>query len=390
MVKIILKMPRDLSFLSNILYEGLLFSTKFSKAKYNGVNLELPDDFIITTLKNLSEDEINNLRIKMSGNDNANRKLFEILGIKDQSKKTYYDFLMKIKRYAEHFKLQKDTIEFGINFKRKDMLIDGKELSAPQLFKVDRYTGISSLESRYTSQQITIYASKEILLLFIFGLYSSFVASVRHQNQQYYFFLTFSPEEIEEILKNVEDKEFIKKLFRTKKGVIQILSEVLNKTTLNEILLLEIYLNAELRRLLEKENLDKISTVLFKIAPEGQTYKVYELIPITIYRESQEFYETIKKFFKDPEKFLESLTETLRPDGIIFDALRNINKYNEANNVLKAIYGLYRFIVIGDANGWYEFIREINNAHRKLESSTKAKEKKRCKLYKQLLQSYLY
>ena len=57
---------------------------------------------------------------------------------------------------------------------------------------------------------------------------------------------------------NLEDREYVRRLFRTKDGIIRILNKVLNKTTLDEILLLEIYLNTEIRRLMEKEILDKI------------------------------------------------------------------------------------------------------------------------------------
>lgn len=390
MVKIILTLPRDTTFLSNILYEGLLFTTQFSPTKFDGISVDMPNDFLIATLRNLNDDKINRLRVAMSGNDNANRKLFEVSGINDQSRKTYYDLLSKIKEYAEKFIVNRASIKFGIDFKRRDMIIDAKVLSAPQLFKVDRYTGISSLESGYTSQQVTIYTSKEILLLFLFGLYSSFVTSVRQQNQQYYFFLTFSPEEIENILHNLEDREYVRRLFRTKDGIIRILNKVLNKTTLDEILLLEIYLNTEIRRLMEKENLDKISTVLFKIAPEGQTYKIYEQIPVMIYREEQGFYKIIESHFRNPERFLENLSDVLKPDGIIFDALKNVNRYGEASNVIKAVYGLYKFIVLGDANGWYEFLREISNAYRKLENSTKPQERKRSLKYKNILKVFVY
>jgi len=397
MVKVILTLPRDSSFLSSVLYEGLLSSTLHVKAEYDGLSLNLPDDFLSIAFRRLEEDRISEMRIAMSGNDNVNVTIFRAYRIQEKSKKTFYDLILKLKSNTDVLKVKKDSIRLVIEFKRKDMIIDEKEtfdangkkkpISAPQLFKIERYTGISSLESSYTSQQVTIYTSKEVLLIFLLGLYSSFITSVRQQNQQNYFFLTFSPEEIENMLNNLNDREFVKKLFRTKEGVMKILKDALNKTSLEEMILLEIYLNVEIRRLMEKENLDKISTILFKISLEGQTYKIYEQIPITIYRE-QSFHEIIRRYFKNPEKFLKNLSEVLSPDGIIFDALKNVDRYDEANNVLKAVYGLYRFIVLGNVEGWYEFLREINNAYRKLENSTKQKEKWRCKEYMKILKQF--
>ena len=391
MVEIEVKLPRDLTFLSNILYEGLLFSLQYTPIEFDGISIKVPKDFIVKAIKELDNEKINNIRVAMSGNDNINKTLFEKYGINDQSRKTYYDLLSKVKDYADNFIVEKDLIKLGIELKGKNMLIDtiGKDIAVPQLLKVDRYTGISALETGYTSQQITIYSSKEVILLALLGIYSSFVTSVRHQNQQYYFFLTLSPEEVEILLNRLNDKELLKKFFRTKDDVIKILGDVLSKTTLNELILLEIYLNAEIRRLMEERDLDKVSLILFKISPEGQTYKVYELIPITIYREEQKFYEIIKNYFRRPEKFLENLSDILKPNGIIFDALKNINRYDEANNVLRAVYGLYRFIILGNTDGWYEFVREITNAYRKLEKSTKPQERKRCKGYIKIVRSFI-
>lgn len=387
MVEIRLILPRDLTFLSNILYEGLLFSLLHSPTEFDGTVLKVPNDFIIRAIEELDYKRIEGLRITMSGNDNINRTLFEKYGISDQSRKTFYDLLSKVKDHANGFIIGRNEIVLGIEFKGRKMVIDVEELAVPQLLKVDRYTGISSLETKYTSQQITVYSSKEIMLIALLGIYSSFVTSVRQQNQQYYFFLSLSPEEIEFLLSNLNDRELLKKIFRTKEHVIRILSEILNKTTLNELILLEIYLNVEIRRQMEESNLDKISLILFKISPEGQTYKVYEFVPITIYREGFVFHEVVKRYYK-AERFLEDLSRALDPNGVIFDALKNLNKYDEANNVLKAVCGLYRFIVLGNADGWYEFIREITNAYKKLESSMKPKEKVRRKKYMDLVRMF--
>ncbi len=389
MVKIALSLTRDLTLLSNLLYEGILFASQFSEVKFDGMHLEFPEDFAVRALRNLDEERIDSVRIVMAGNDNVNRKLFEAYGIDDQSRKTYRDLLSKVREYSEKFVIDGDAIELGVKFEKGKMLVGSQDLAAPQLFKVDRYTGISSLETKFTSQQLTIYFSKEILLLALLGIYSSFVTSVRQQNQ-YYFFLTFSPEEIDEALDRIRigDREFVRRLFRTKDKVVELLSDVLSRTTMNEIILVEVYLNAEIKRLMERENLDKISTILFKVAPEGQTYKIYELIPITIYREDPRFYEIVRRYFRNPEAFLENLLGILSPDSVIFDALKNFNRYDEAGNVVKAVHGLYRFVILVDAEGWYEFVREIDNACRKLEGSSKRQERSRGGKYRSMLRAF--
>jgi len=404
-VRIIPTLPRDVTLLSSVLYEGVLFTAQFLPVKFDGTSIELPDNFPAVILKNYLQDErVSRLKIMMAGNDTMNTIIFRAYGIEDQSRKSYYDLIFKLKSYANRLRITKRVIWLGIKLENKNMIIDEKEminvngkkraLAAPQLFKVDRYTGISSLESGYTSKQITIYTSKEILLLFLFGLYSSFVTSLRQRDRQYYFFLMFSPEEIESMLNRLEDKEFIRRLFRTKEKVIEFLSAALNKTAVKEAILLEVYLNVELKKLIEKENLEKISMILFKIAPEGgqplpRSYKVYELIPVTIYR-GVEFHKTIGRYIKDPETFLEKLSEKLKPEGTIFNALRNIDRFSEGSNILRAVHELYRFVVLGHVEGWYAFLREIANAYRKLENSTQPQEQKRSLRYKRILETFAY
>jgi hypothetical protein len=70
-------------------------------------------------------------------------------------------------------------IEAIFNISGKNFIIDKNEITAPQLLKVERYTGITSLESNLSTRQITIRCSREILLLALLGIYSSFVITTR-------------------------------------------------------------------------------------------------------------------------------------------------------------------------------------------------------------------
>jgi hypothetical protein len=273
----------------------------------------------------------------------------------------------------------------------KDGKIKKRRLTLPQLFKVDRYTGLSSLEgSRYFSKQLTIRTSKEIFLLLLLGLYSSFVAARQKKTDRQgdeYFFLTFSPEEIEEMLEQLDNKEYINRLFATKEEVQQSVKSVLEKTALTEAVLLRVFLTVEVERLLEKENLNKLSTTLFRISTEGggrgrytQTYKVYEQIPVGI--GEYHFREVMGKYFKS--NLIEDLSNFLQPDGVVFNVLRNFHErpeeYPEVNNVLNAVSGLYRFVTTGNLNGLSEFVRELHNAYKKLETSERQDRSKRYRM----------
>jgi hypothetical protein len=185
------------------------------------------------------------------------------------------------------------------------------------------------------------------------------------------------------MISRLNDEEYRKRLFRTKEAIRENLRRALGKTTISEAVLLQLFLTVEIERLLEKENLEKLSTILFKISPEGQTYKIYEQIPIGVSR--YHFSDIVRKYFR--ENFLEDLSNFLRPDGMIFETLGNLD-YPEANNVVRGIFGLYRFIVSGNSEGIYECAREFYNAHKKLEGSSNPREKKRSKIYQQIVKAF--
>ena len=387
MVRIKLSLPPDSTFLSEVIYEGILFSIANSNCTFSLSEVETESDFLTKSYGALDDERIQAVRIVMSGNDNINTKIFEKLGVEFGSRKTYYDLIKAIKEYREHLE-PKEKVNIELKTTKKDVLMDVEKkaegLAAPQLFKVDRYTGISSLETDYTTQQLTFYISKEMALISLLGIYSSFVISTRQQQQNVYYFLFFSPDEILRLM--VEgNRELVEKFFTIKEKVMERLRDILSTTTLNELILIDIALNLEIRRLLERENLDKISLTLFKIYPEGQTYKVYEQIPLMIYRE-QAFYNLAKQYFRNPEALADFLEKAVT-SGVIPKALSTLNKKNkfaEADNVLRAIQMLYRFVVLGDANGFFGFLRELSNAHSKLQNSNDRREKSRANEYLKL------
>jgi len=376
MVKINLSLPIDSTFLSETMYEGILFSIVNSKLQcnFNLKTVDIKSDFLSRAYERLDEKRINDIGIRMSGNDNINIKIFEKLGLREiESSKSYRDLITLLKAYNKNMTSKKE-INLKIATTKKYLFIDIKSkvegLSAPQLLKVDRYTGITSLDFEYASQKLTFYFSKEAALTSLLGIYSSFIVSIRQQQQTYYYFLFFSPDEIAYML-SVGKMKLIEKYFLVKNKTIKVLKKVIEKSPINELIIAEIALNLELQQMMIEENLDKISLLLFKISPEGQTYKIYEQIPITIFRENM-FYRIAEKYFHDPIKISKHLMAILSPNNVILETLSTLNratKAQEADNLLKAVQNLYKFVILGDLQGWFSFLREMWNAHEKRKNS---------------------
>ncbi|MEM0330947.1 MAG: hypothetical protein QXW84_06195, partial [Archaeoglobaceae archaeon] len=328
MPKVRLSLPVDSTFLSSVIYEGLLYLIPEHSKTFSLRDIDFENDFLAKAFSQLEDGRIANVRIVMAGNDNINAKIFEKIGLALQSRKTFYDLLKMLKDNSNAIKLTKN-IDIELKINKKDNLIDlnkkGDGISAPQLLKIDRYTGFSSLETPYTSQQLTLYTSTEVALIALLGIYSAFVVSTRQQQQNNYYFLFFSPDEVLKLLAN-GNKDLIKAYLQVKDKAREMLSEIIARHYSHELLIAEVALNLEIRDLLKKENLDKVSLMLFKISPEGQTYKIYEIVPLEFFSDTR--LDAISKYFRDQERLIETLREVVSPRSILLEALASMNRQN--------------------------------------------------------------
>jgi len=390
MPKVKLLMPPDSTFFSSIVHEGILFLISKNYAQRFGLReIDFKPNFLSKAYSGLDDEKIQNIRMVMVGVDNLNSKLFEKLGSDLKSRKTFYDLIKMLKDNSTLIR-EKEEIELELRISGKDNLMDLRKksdgIAAPQLLKVDRYTGFTSLETPFTSRQLTFYISPEAALISLLGVYSSFVLSVRQQDQNYYFFLFFSPHEVLKLLFE-GNGELIEKYMKIKDYAMDVLRKIIGKYPLNELIAIELALNLEIRKLMDSENLEKISLLLFKIAPEGQTYKIYETLPLDIYRITP-FYEIAEKYFGSAENFIENLLKVLDPDGIPMEALSSLDRkkrYSEAENILAAVQNLYRFVMLGDAQGFFGFLQKLDEARKKLENSRDKREAFRAEKYRQLV-----
>ena len=400
MVFIKLSISPDTTFLNSLLFEGLLFTIKnaSNKIKFEDFDkISVINDFFEEIYSKLDDNVLNDLSINTVGNDEPQQKrgkitpgfwqnLFESFKInfkKEEKIQSYGNLLKRLKENNMNLIISRD-IEAIFNISGKNFIIDKDEITAPQLLKVERYTGITSLESNLSTRQITIRCSREILLLAFLGIYSSFVITTRIlKGQNYktsYYFLFLSPEEYSKLIyeRNIN---LIDTIFRVKDKIKESLKDILDYAQLSpESLIIEILLNLSFIEALEKSNLDKISLTLFRIDHEGQTYKIYEQIPIYIYRRYLA-YEILDKYFSKKEEFCNEVIKQLNKNGIIGKSLisyigakeekeaqkkgkskKRREEVKEGPALLRAIKELYRFVVFADASGLFGFLRNLQDA----------------------------
>jgi hypothetical protein len=387
MVFIKLSISPDTTFLNSLLFEGLLFviSKGGNKIKFEDLNkISIANDGLAEIYSKLDDNVLNNLSINTVGKNDRPfwQNLFSSFNIiiKEDDKITSYNHILnKLKSNSKNLIISRDS-EIGYNISGKNFIIDKGEITAPQLFKVERYTGITSLESDLSSEQITVRCSREVLLIALLGLYSSFILTTRILNKTSYYFLFLTPEEFSNLIyeKNIS---LIDTIFRVKDKIKDSLKDILDYAQLSpEALIIETLLNLSFIEALEKNNLDKVSLMLFRIDHEGQTYKIYEQIPIYIYRRYLA-YEILDKYFSKKEEFCNEVIKQLNKNGIIGKSLisyigakeekdaqkkgkskKRREEVKEGPALLRAIKELYRFVVFADASGLFGFLRNLQDA----------------------------
>lgn len=385
MIRINIQVAPDLTFLNSLIYEGILYMINESgeASRFDMTRVEFPDEIFKTIFSRLHNDRIDRIDIKTVGkNDNgALSEFLKRIEIESKNISKYKNILQILKNKSGRLDKLKG-LEFSLKYRidtldnREYVFIgveEGKKaITAPQIMKMDRYTGYTCLETPYVYRQLTLKTSEYVILIILLGLYSSYLTSIRKPEKgSYYYFLFFSPEELLNILRSGE-YSMLDAYYKIRREAEQVLRNVISKYPSNELLLTELMLDVGLIDALLIHNLDKVSLSLFKVAFEKQTYKIYEVIPIELKKERM-FISILERYYSPSrsERILRELSKLLSPDEFILERLskllRKKGKIEEGDNLLRAVHGLYRFVTLSDPEGWAEFLRELTDAGRKVE-----------------------
>jgi len=266
----------------------------------------------------------------------------------------FSDFIDVMKK----FDLQDLVVDMKIR-KGKEILIGSRSLFKEagerekypfQIMKVDRYQGIASMELGLINEQVTAYADLSGIYLFFSGLCSSYVTTANRGND--YYFLLFDAQELTNALKKPETWMSLKNQLSKK-----ILREILSKTERlpSELITLSMLLNISIIESMERENIREASFRLIRISREGNTYKVYEDIPISLF--------TTLKVYQNKE-LLRNL------EGALNFLINPVSKFikgqdskGDGYHAYMAMRHLYNYIITASLEYLTYFYRELHTAH---------------------------
>lgn len=326
--------PPNASVLSSMLYEGLLF-VKSICGDY--VDLEC--------LKELW-DRKKDVNFDFVGND------VKYIGIRN-----FNDFI----KYMKTVTPQDLNIYVKVNPKLRKVFVGTKSFIDEerkkghysfQIMKVDRYKGITSTELNVINEQITVWSDLNGVYLFFLGLLSAYVTAIRGRGINNYYFLFFDVTELPVILQNPKNWMIIKD------NITNELREILNemKDAMDEIITLSVLLNSFAIKNIKEQNVKFVNLRLVKISNEGNTYKVYNDVPLSIFVD--------QRIYMD-EKLFEGLQRALKT--LVYPASKFINgtdKKGDGYHAYMALKYLYSYIVTSNSEHLEKFYREIHEAER--------------------------
>ena len=358
------KLPIDNSLTNQLIYEGLIYIMSKTPFKITGpMRIEIYPDVLQAVYRDLEEERINSIELSMVGKNDTGpvQRFLSRLGIEETEKITKYKGLLdSLRRHSDRLPRIEDSLPIKLEIDEKKGFVsigalrDKKDGVTLQLFKSERYTGITSTELILTAKQLGTYLSYEALIIGLLGVYSSFVTRVVEDRNIYYYFLFFDAGEASQILRGATD---VGTLLLLKDEIRTEISKIVEKRYSEELLLSELMLNTSLQQLFVRHNIAGLSLILSRVAHEGQTYKLYQQVPLTVYQ-------------RRDNKAYQVLGEVLSPDGPVLRRLRD-NRNPEHQNLVQVVNGAYRYLVLHDTFGLYLLVRELLNAADKLDESKK-------------------
>jgi len=228
----------------------------------------------------------------------------------------------------------------------------GKNGLSFQIMKVDRYMGISSMESGLIKEQVTVFSDLSGVYVFLLGLISSNVITIGTE----YYFLLFDTSEIPNCLVqptlwfSIKDK-IKEELGKTLKSIKRISDEIIS---------LELLLNSSVIGMMKNNGLEEVNLRLLKIVSEGKsikrnTYKVYNDFPVQLIS-NRKIYDDINLV-----KSLESLVNFLIIPASNF---LNGNDKGDGYHAYNALKYLYMFLASDNFEFLNMAIREIHEANK--------------------------
>jgi len=355
-VKVEVNIPPSPSLLTSFLLEGLL---KIRSKCPHEVNAKC-----LNKVWSELEDKLKNKQLTFRFVGNDMKSVNKVLNLckdarassSEKEKKGLFNVFieclkkLELKEISVSHKISSDMQLIGSEEFLKDSSKAKQRGYSFQVMKTDRYQGVASLELGLIKEQVTLYSDLPATYLFFLGLTSSLIADVNRED--FYFLLydtSLMPQALErpDVYTNVKD-DAVKELFET-------ISTLKNWS--EEVVTLSILFNAELIKEINNRELGSVvSFRLLRIRLEGNTYKVYNDVPLNIYVK-QKIYENLD--------LVEALHESIKDlTPAISRFLRGDDPTGEGQHAYLALKHLYAFATTGNYSFLTKYYRELMEAYK--------------------------
>ncbi|WP_449462204.1 hypothetical protein PQ610_06580 [Tardisphaera miroshnichenkoae] len=381
-MKIAINWPPDESFVSSIMYEGLMFIESESpggdltdlknkllarsqleekniagnhkKSQEVEASIAGEEESAKASSGDEAEHSISLMRLPLIGNDLKLKGLKELAEKHGVSIKGVASLINLVDKLGvTDMGIYRGLVNDSYLMGSKSFLEEPKDPKFPlQIMKLDRYQGFSVLERSLFKKQITVYMDPAALVVFLSGLVSSYITNVGADH----YFLLFGSSVLPEALRNPVMWMSIKAKFKD-----DLREDIWRVRNNEELIALSVLLSTAGIRSAKENKQDRLSLRVIRVVNEGKAFKIYNAIPLEILLKGGPYSDL------DQVERLQRLSKGLMSSASAFLAGRG--NMDEGRHAYLALKELALFMATGDQAHRYAMLREMYSAEKALSKS---------------------
>jgi len=376
-VRVKVRIPPDGSFLSSTIYEGLL-RLLAAGARVTGPNeLEAPPDVLRSAFRQVAEWARDGLKLANTGKNDVKyiKILLQTFNIRYEdiaprkkpkkgekegavAKKLPYGRVIDAIASSDDGwgSLRDTTLRIEVDIKSRAIYVSATKKDALQLpvFKPDRYKGIRLPEAGIVTDMYQFGVGREAALIALLGMGGAHVASIGGMH----FFLFIDPGMAAEVLTapalGKDPSKVARAYLDARDAGAKALRGLEDAIVYAEAAVSRLVLDLAVRRAMRAGNISRLALRLVRVDEEGNTYKIYSDVPVTIAAGEAEYAEVLADHL-DPGS---PIIRCLRKEAMRL-RVKGVQPCEEGPHVVSAALWLFRYVTAGSAEFLSHYVREL-------------------------------
>ncbi len=377
-MRVRVRIPPDGSFLSSTIYEGLL-RLLAAGARVAGPNeVDAPPNVLRSAFKQVAQWARDGLRLANTGKNDVKyiRILLQAFNIRYEdiaprkkpkkgekegavAKKIPYGKVIDAIASSDDGwgSLKDTTLRIEVDTGSRAIYVSATKKDALQLpvFKPDRYKGIRLPEAGIVTDMYQFGIGREAALVALLGMGGAHVASIG--GMHYFLFIDpgMAAEALSASVLGRDPVKLARAYLDARDAGARALRDLEDAIIYAEAAVSRLALDLAVRRAMRAGNISRLALRLVRVDEEGNTYKIYSDVPVTIAAEEAEYAEVLADHLSPKTS---PLIWCLRREAMRL-RMKGVQPCEEGPHAISAALWLFRYVTAGSAEFLSHYVREL-------------------------------